>query len=58
MEDDTQEHLFQCEKLICNTVVECTYEDIFSDNNDVLLNVAVKLKKIVEWRKTLLNPEE
>ena len=58
MEDDTQEHLFQCEKLICNTAVGCTYEDIFSDNNDVLLNVAVKLKKIVEWRKTLLNPEE
>ncbi len=58
LEDDTQEHLFECVKLRHIPSEECNYEDIFSDNNNVLLNVTINLKKIVEWRRTLLNPEE
>ena len=57
-EDDTQEHLFECKKLVDVTDNGCVYEDIFSKNNEVLLNVAINLKKIVECRKNALNPEE
>ena len=56
-EEDNQEHLFQCEK-IGMIDLQGEYEDIFSDNVDTLHNVALKLKKIVEKRHCLLNPED
>ena len=56
--DDTQEHLFECEKLRDAPSTYCEYKDIFSEDRDILLNVAKNLKKIVELRKNMLNPDE
>ena len=56
--DDTQEHLFEYEKLRDVPSTYCEYKDIFSGDRDILLNVAKNLKKIVELRKNLLNPDE
>lgn len=55
--DDTQEHLFACKELNRVTEKDCKYEDIFSNEIEVLLNVAKNLKEIVGLRETLLNPE-
>ena len=55
--DDTQEHLFACKDLNHVTENDCKYEDIFSNEIEVLLNVAKNLKEIVGLRETLLNPE-
>ena len=56
-EEDNQEHLFRCEKIRMNDL-QGEYKDIFSNNVDTLHNVALKLKKIVEKRCCLLNPED
>ena len=60
--DDTQEHLFNCEKVMQiyendNDQNDGKYEDIFCKDNDKLHVVSKKLKKLVEIRETLLNPE-
>ena len=53
--EDTQEHLFRCEKI--SMVEEIgEYEDIFSSNVDKLYLVTVKLQKFVERRNQILNP--
>ena len=54
-EDDTQEHLFQCQKvkelLPCDSLNQgITYEDIFTNNCDKLLDVANLLKEVVKIR--------
>ena len=50
--EDSQEHLLQCtfitEKL---DEAPCSYEDIFSEDPDVLLHVANVLKKVVKIRE-------
>ena len=56
-EDDKQEHLFQCAKIDMKNI-EGEYIDIFSMDIDSLYNVAIKLKKLVEKRNCLLNPDE
>ena len=58
-QEDTQEHLFECKKIM--DVYEGTkqfgYNDIFSHNADNLLGVATLLKKLVDIRNRILNPE-
>lgn len=50
-ETDTQKYLFECEKLLSGS--DCNHEDIFSNDNDVLLNkVATTAKKMIDTRKT------
>ena len=56
MEDDTQEHLFQCVKIrSSHSSNNSKHEDIFSKNINDLLRVATELKKLVEIRKRLLD---
>ena len=55
-DEDTQEHLFKCrniqEALLNDDSQQLlVYEDIFSNDTDTLLNVARKLKKIVDVRE-------
>ena len=57
MENDTQEHLFECKVLNHVATEGCSYKDIFSNDNEKLLSVANNLKKIVGRRETVLNPE-
>ena len=55
--DDTQEHLFECKAMRDVTSEDVQYNDIFSSETEVLLNVAMNLKRIVGQRETLLNPD-
>ena len=55
-EPDTQDHLFECEMLIMNNTIDCNYEDIFSNNNDVLFKVATTAKELINTRRLLLDP--
>ena len=55
--DDTQEHLFECKAMRDVTIEDVQYNDIFSSETEVLLNVAMNLKRIVGQRETLLNPD-
>ena len=45
---DTQEHLLKCTSITPN------YEDIFSHDNEILLNIARNLKVVVEVRGELI----
>ena len=56
VEEDTQEHLFKCEKIVDNVDENknCVYEDIFSDDPEKLLNVGFVLKDLIEIRERLL----
>ena len=56
-EEDTQEHLLRCEKININDD-EGEYIDVYSNDVSILLNIAMKLKAIVEKRNRLLNPED
>ena len=56
-EEDTQEHLLRCEKININDD-EGEYIDVYSNDASILLNIAMKLKAIVEKRNRLLNPED
>ena len=55
--DDTQEHLFECKAMRDVTSEDVQYNDIFSSETEILLNVAMNLKRIVGQRETLLNPD-
>ena len=60
MEVDTQEHLFECQQirelLPCNINNQrIDYENIFSNNCDILLEVAQLLKRIVKIREDLMD---
>ena len=55
-EDDTQEHLFRCQKIMellpHNTFNQgISYEDIFENDCDTLFEVAKLLKEIVKIRE-------
>ena len=55
-DDDTQEHLFHCQKIRESLPHEVfdrgiSYEDIFDSNCDTLLEVAKSLKEIVKIRE-------
>ena len=60
MEVDTQEHLFECQQirelLPCNINNQrIVYENIFSNDCDILLEVAKLLKRIVKIREDLMD---
>ena len=49
--EDSQEHLFECKPVWDNLQrSDCKYEDIFSNDCDILLNVATILNKLVKIR--------
>ena len=50
----TQEHLLSCIMIKPHVDADLQYTDIFSDNSDILLDAAVKLERVVEVRKTLI----
>ena len=56
VEEDTQQHLFKCEKIMDNVDENknCVYEDIFSEDPEKLLNVGFALKDLIEIREKLL----
>ena len=63
VEKDTQEHLLKCTSIQknLNTTINLQYEDIFSNDNDTLLNIAKSLKKIIELREEMvqeIDPED
>ena len=52
---DTQQHLFDCEPIQLEIDDhDSKYEDIFSNNIEILLKVSLVLKKIVMIREKLL----
>ena len=54
----TQEHLFTCKVLLenCEDEIISRYEDIFSNDADILLKVAKNAKQLIANRKILLEP--
>ena len=56
-EVDSQEHLLTCSVIKCYHSTAINYEDIFSDDNNILQNVARELKKIVAIRQRLVADE-
>ena len=58
IEEDTQEHLFTCKILLenCEDEIISRYEDIFSNDADILLKVAKNAKQLIANRKILLEP--
>ena len=54
MDEDSQQHLFECPVIRSYYCAEINYDDIFTNDNDKLLNAALELKKIVEIREELL----
>ena len=59
-EEDTQQHLFSCTAILHKYGKQCMnkYEDIFSDNNDTLLQTAKELYELVAIRNLLLHPDD
>ena len=57
-ENDTQEHLFTCKVLRekCKDEIISSYEDIFLNDTDILLEVAKNAKQLIANRKILLDP--
>jgi hypothetical protein len=55
--EDSQQHLFDCTVLHENIPQKITtiYENIFSSDNDILLEVAKELKTIVAAREEMLS---
>ena len=51
---DTQAHLLSCVMIKKHFIPSIEYEDIFSDNCDILLEACKEFEKIVEVRNTLL----
>jgi hypothetical protein len=58
-QEDTQEHLFECKKIMdChNGTKQFQYNDIFSNDCDKLLGIATLLRELVDIRNGILNPE-
>ena len=58
--DDTQEHIFQCQVIIEQYGRPCAsqYSDIYSNNVEILFRVANELKRLVEIREKILNPDD
>ena len=56
-EEDSQEHLFCCRALNPHLLTS-THEDIYSNNADLLLNVGLELKKLVERREKMIHDAE
>ena len=52
-EDDTQQHLVNCEVIQCYEPITFDYEDIFSDDSETLVTVANKLARLVELREEI-----
>ena len=59
-DDDTQEHIFECRNVINQYGKQCTsqYTDIYSNDIDTLLSVAIELKNLTNIREKLLNPDD
>ena len=58
--DDSQEHLFECEKINehCHNADGFKMEDVFTDDMQTLYTTTKKLMEIVKVRDCLINPEE
>ena len=56
LELDTQEHMFSCKALKCDS--KSVYTDIFSSDMDILLQAGKTLLKLVEIREDLLENKE
>ena len=56
--DDTQEHMFECNEIkqLCGEL-NCTYSDVFTEEDDKLLNVGKTLKRLDKIRNELLDKE-
>ena len=54
--EDSQEHLMECHFITnnYNNNKNCIYDDIFSDDNDKLYNIAILMKEAIEIRNTLI----
>ena len=51
--EDSQQHLFECNIIQNYHVITTKYEDIFSNNEDIILEVARELEEIVRIREKL-----
>ena len=60
--DDTQEHLFECESIKQKEAFivdsQSRYEDIFDNDIHKLYDIAVILKRKIEIRRELIDPED
>ena len=57
--EDTQQHVLQCQKVLEITGKhKCKYEDIYSEDLDILYKVTCLLKQADEARKVLLNNDK
>ena len=54
VEEDTQEHLFNCIMIKKEHTAEINYSDIFYNDCDILLNVVSELHHIVSIREKLM----
>ena len=59
LENDSQEHLFVCKKImeVHNHYNTCQHDDVFSNDTDTLLKVALTLIQLVKIREDLLKEE-
>ena len=58
-DDDTQEHIFKCPKLLegMSEKVSCQVDDLYTDDLDTLYSTSCTLKKLVEIRENILNSD-
>ena len=58
--EDNQEHILKCETIMAQYPGEITgnIADIYSNDDTTLHNIATTLKKLIEIRNSLLNPDE
>ena len=58
--DDSQEHLFECEKIkeFCCAEVEFRMEDLFTDDTERLYSATKTLIEMVKVRDSIINPDE
>ena len=56
-QDDKQEHIFECHNILIeySKQMTCRAEDIYSNDLDVLYDVAITLKELVHIREKLID---
>ena len=57
-EVDSQKHLLECAVIRSYYLTTMNYEDIFSDDNNILLNAALELEKITKIGNKLTTNEQ
>ena len=58
--EDNQGHVFQCVKILekADQEIDCDIDDIFCEDEEKLFTVATTLKRLVNIREMLIEPEE